>query len=205
MILSDTLIRQAARFDSRNLLKLRDQRRTQTPGDLEPESRLRQRLRHALRADDRTAGEPDGLFERIVNGNDLTGVNYLERGMITGKSVARVHVCDSGRNPIGFGTGFLIAPGVLLTNQHVFPTADVAAQSLVEFDYETDVDGNDRQSFTYTLDPSALFYADVALDFTVVAVNATAREQARPLADFSWLKLRAETGKIGRASCRERA
>lgn len=194
MLLSDTLIRQATKLDPRSLLTLREQRRTQTPGELEPPSRIHQRLRHALLADDRSE-EPEGLLERIVNGNDLTGVNYLERGMITGKSVARVQVCDTDRNVIGFGTGFLIAPGVLLTNQHVFPNAGVAGQSLAEFDYETDVDGNDRQSFTYTLDPATLFYADVALDFAVVAVNATAREQARPLSDFSWLKLRAETGK----------
>lgn len=194
MILSRDLINKAAHTDNRSLLKLREKRRTQTPGELEPESRLRQRVRHALIAAD-DSGEPEGLYERIVNGNDLTGVNYLERGAITGKSVGRIHVCDSTKNVIGFGTGFLIAPGVLLTNQHVFPTAEVAGQSLVEFDYETDIDGNDRQSFTYTLDPAALFYADTALDFAVVAVKATAREQARPLADFSWLKLRAETGK----------
>ena len=37
--------------------------------------------------------------------------------------------------------GFLIGPGLLLTNRHVLPTKEVAAASMVEFGYEKDERG----------------------------------------------------------------
>ena len=44
----------------------------------------------------------------------------------------------SGRQPIG--TGFLVAPGLLLTNNHVIPDEEAAAGFIAEFDYELDSD-----------------------------------------------------------------
>ena len=37
--------------------------------------------------------------------------------------------------------GFLVGPGLLLTNRHVLPTKEVAATSMVEFGYEKDERG----------------------------------------------------------------
>jgi endonuclease G, mitochondrial len=194
MKLSHRLIRKAAGTAFKDLARLREVRRTQTPEDVETPQRLTQRLLLAREAT-ATPAEAQGMFERIIKGNDLTGINYLEKGLRAAKSIGRIHVLDSSGQPLGFGTGFLVAPGILMTNHHVFPSADIAGASLVEFDYELDGAGHDRQSYTYTLRPQDFFTNHEALDFAVVAVAPTAREKKRPIRDFSWLKLQRESGK----------
>ncbi|ATC63880.1 endonuclease [Nibricoccus aquaticus] len=195
MKLSHRLIRKAAGTAHKDLARLRDLRRTQTPEDAETPQRLTQRLLMA-REVTATPAEAQGMFERIIKGNDLTGINYLEKGLRAAKSIGRIHVLDSSGEPLGFGTGFLIAPGILMTNHHVLTSAEVAAASLIEFDYELDGSGHDRQSFTYQLRPQDFFFNHEALDFAVCAVAPTAREKKRPVKDFSWLKLNRTTGKV---------
>ncbi len=189
------LIRKAATTAYKDLARLRELRRTQTPEDAESPQRLTQRLLMA-REVTATPAEAQGMFERIIKGNDLTGINYLEKGLRAAKSIGRIHVLDSSGEPLGFGTGFLVAPGILMTNHHVLTSPEVAAASLVEFDYELDAAGKDRQSFTYQLRPQDFFFNHEALDFAVCAVAPTAREKKRPVKDFSWLKLNRTTGKI---------
>ena len=195
MKLSHRLIRKAAGTAFKDLARLRELRRTQTPEEAETPQRLTQRLLMA-REVTATPAEAQGMFERIIKGNDLTGINYLEKGLRAAKSIGRIHVLDSSGEPLGFGTGFLIAPGILMTNHHVLTSAEVAAASFVEFDYELDASGNDRQSFTYLLRPQDFFFNHDALDFAVCAVAPTAREKKRPVKDFSWLKLNRTTGKV---------
>jgi endonuclease G len=194
MKLPHRLIRKAANAAYKDLARLRELRRTQTPEDAETPQRLTQRLLLAREAT-ATSEEAQGMFERIIKGNDLTGIAYLEKGLRAAKAVGRVSVCDSSGEALGFGTGFLIAPGILLTNHHVLPDAATAAASFVEFDYELDASGHDRQSYTYDLRPADFFTNDEKLDFAVVGVAPAAREKKRPVADYSWLKLHRETGK----------
>jgi endonuclease G len=194
MKLSHRLIRKAAATASKDLARLREVRRTQTPEEAETPQRLTQRLLMA-REVTATPAEAQGMFERIIKGNDLTGINYLEKGLRAAKSIGRIHVLDSSGEPLGFGTGFLVAPGVLMTNHHVLPDADIAAASFVEFDYELDGAGHDRQTYTYLLRPQDFFFNHESLDFAVCAVAPTAREKKRPIRDFSWLKLQRATGK----------
>jgi endonuclease G len=173
---------------------LREKRRAQRPIDLETKDRLAARKRFVAEAA-ATPAEAAGVFERIIKGNDLMSINYLEKGARVAKSVGRVHVRDAQGEPLQFGTGFLIAPAMLLTNHHVLPDRETAASSLVEFDYELDAGGRDRQSYTFSLRPEEFFFAHEKLDFAVVAVAPTAREQSRPIGDFAWIKLLRESGK----------
>ena len=70
--------------------------------------------------------DPNG-FERVLGTSDLLSVNFLLRAMRAAASVARLRV----RRPDGrgewFGTGFLVAPGLLITNNHVLPNAAAAS------------------------------------------------------------------------------
>ena len=50
---------------------------------------------------------------------------------------------------MGYATGFLIGPGVLLTNHHVFGEALEARNSLADFDYELDINGNERPALHF--------------------------------------------------------
>jgi endonuclease G, mitochondrial len=108
-------------------------------------------------------------LERIIEGNDLVGVNYLAIGMARARSVCRIQLRDAQRL-VGYATGFLIGPGVLMTNHHVIGRAEDAQYSLAEFDYEYDIDGIDKPVACCRLlvDPPPI--TSQALDFALVAV-----------------------------------
>jgi len=140
--------------------------------------------------------EAQRVFERIILGNELQDANYLARGARAAKAVARIKVVNAAGRHVGFGTGFLIAPGVLLTNNHVLPSAAVAANSIAEFRYELDMEGSAQEGLPFALLPSRLFYTSSALDFTVIAVASSAANRGAMLAEFGVLPLVATLGKV---------
>ncbi|MEM7408882.1 MAG: DNA/RNA non-specific endonuclease [Myxococcota bacterium] len=101
---------------------------------------------------------------------DFVGVAFLERGMAAARTVGRVSFRDGRAN----GTGFLVAPGVFLTNNHVLESERDCLSFVAEFDYETDVFGRPREVCRFEFDPGALFVTDDRddLDYTVVAIGA---------------------------------
>lgn len=134
-------------------------------------------------------------FERIVGGNDLDSINYLTKGIHAARSICRIQIKDAGSNLLGYATGFLIGPGVLITNNHVFEKAPDAAKSILDFEYELDIDGNERIPVRFRLTPGALFHTNVQLDYSVVGVEPKSIDGAHDLADFGWLPLSGEPGK----------
>jgi endonuclease G len=135
------------------------------------------------------------LLERIIQGNDLISINYLAKGSAASKPVCRIQLRDAGGNVLGFGSGFLVAPGVLMTNHHVFAKAAEARHSLADFDFELDVKGRERTPVHFGFDPDRLFYANAALDFAIVAVQPRAVDGARDLKSWGWLPLDGRPGK----------
>lgn len=135
--------------------------------------------------------DSDVTFERIIGGDELQPVSYLERGMIAARAVARMHLGAQG-----FGTGFLISPRVLITNNHVLPDAAAATQARAQFRYELDLGDAEMPPIGYRLLPNQLFHTRRDLDYTVVAVEAVSEGSATPLADFGCLPLLEATGKV---------
>jgi len=136
-----------------------------------------------------------GALERIIAGNDLDSINYLSKGLAVARSVCRIQLRDSQGNVQGFGTGFLIGPGVLMTNNHVFETPNAARNSLADFDYEVTANGRDKTPVFFGFDPNALFFTNQALDFTIIAIKSRSLDNARNLTDYGWLPLSATPGK----------
>ena len=126
-------------------------------------------------------------LERILQGNELTDINYLAQGTACARSVCRVAIRRNGRL-MGYGTGFLVAPGIMLTNHHVLPSVDDVRESVAEFRYERDIRGTDLESVTFALGtiPAPIIFED--LDFTLVAVEQRSAN-GEPLDQFGWLKL----------------
>lgn len=139
--------------------------------------------------------EAQKAFERIIDGDELQPASYLERGGIAARAVARIAIGAAAARGQGYGTGFLIAPGVLITNHHVLPNAEAAAASLAQFRYEIGLDDTKLPPISYRLDPFALFFTCQPLDFTVVAVGGGDGEDAPDLASFGCLPLLEDTGK----------
>jgi hypothetical protein len=163
--------------------------------------RVRQRLQGVARAIVETegvslpaSGPPSGpavaVIERILGRNDLMSVRYFELGVRVARSVGRIHV----RTPkgSGFGTGFMVSPQLLMTNNHVLEDASIAGNCKVEFDFQEGPDGKLRTSTFMELDPAAFFVTDKALDFSLVALKG----ELGPIAKMGFNGLSAEEGKV---------
>lgn len=137
-------------------------------------------------------------FERMIGRNDLMPINYLERGLLAASSVGRIDV----REPFGgggsWGTGFLVGPGLMLTNSHVIGTIDEARNSTIEFGYERDAKGEFRTSRRFRLEPDLLFLTSPAneLDFTLVGVSKISIDGSTTLDSFAFLRLNPSQHKI---------
>lgn len=117
--------------------------------------------------------------EKILGINNLKQISWIERGVQVCKSVCRI------LTPDGLGTGFLVGGGMIMTNNHVIPSAVLAAESEIEFDYQQDGSGELLPTYRYGLDP-AQFHTSVPLDYSLVRVRL---EQGKPPLE-TWGRLR---------------
>lgn len=193
--LSDQIDKAIQRAEGLNLPALAEGSRSRRPVDLADQVQLDRRQRFLEESLGDTA-QARLVYERIINGNELQDANYLERGARAARSVARIAIRDSEGRLIGWGTGFLVAPRVLITNNHVLPGSAVAAASLAQFRYELDVDGRMQSAIPFRLLPSELFYTSPERDFTVVAVEEKSSGSGVPLSDFGYLPLVGTLGKV---------
>jgi len=143
------------------------------------------------------AGEPAAMaaagafLERIILTNDLLDVGYLEGGVTAARTVGRINIRDGRGRLVGYGTGSLVSPELLLTNHHVLTDAAVAGFSGVEFNYQDGIDGRLVPVQAFELEPQRFFVADEALDFALVALRASVAE----LAPFGFNRLIEAEGK----------
>jgi V8-like Glu-specific endopeptidase len=138
----------------------------------------------------------DALLDERVMGEaeEFLSVLYLKRAPIVSKSVARV-IRRNTEN--GFGTGFMVAPGVLMTNHHVLPDDWAAKNAAAQFDHEINYQNRAMAPVRFNFRPDLLFYANKDLDFALVAVDAVDSEMGqRVLEDFGYLPLDGAEGKI---------
>jgi endonuclease G, mitochondrial len=140
---------------------------------------------------------PEKLLEAIINQADFLGTRYLDAGVAAARAVGRVLIKDARGELVGYGTGSMISPQLMLTNHHVLDTAQAAATSQVEFDYQDGIDGKLLKVTTFDFDPGRFFLADEASDFAIVAVRAGADE----LAVFGFNRLIESDGKALLGEC----
>jgi len=131
--------------------------------------------------------------KRIGELEEFISVLFLKRAPLASRSVGRIIRKSDG---YGFGTGFMVAPGVLVTNFHVLPDIDVARRTQVQFDYEISVRSRTMESREFELLPDLFYIRDKSLDFAFVAVSGTSRQHPADLADYSYLPLIDALGKI---------
>jgi DNA/RNA endonuclease G (NUC1)/V8-like Glu-specific endopeptidase len=126
----------------------------------------------------------DRWLERILGRNDMVDApRFLDRGVSAAQAVCRVRIRSTSGTLRGWGTGSLISPRLLLTNNHVLGDATSAAASLVEFNVQDGPNGQPETPVAFRLRPEDLFITDKGLDFTLVAIADTS-EGGRQLADF---------------------
>jgi endonuclease G len=127
---------------------------------------------------------------------DYTSFAPDEDARRAGRPVARiVQLGDPGTVPEGFASGFLVAPGMLLTNHHVLPSKAESFGVGANFQYEYTSAGL-SQGVTFELDPDTFYYSNERLDLALCAVKPKALSGAQTLDDFGRLPLIEQTGKI---------
>ncbi|MFI8895739.1 endonuclease [Streptomyces paradoxus] len=131
-------------------------------------------------------------LERLIGRNNLTPVAFLEAGVRASRSVGRVTISGPGG---GHGTGFLVSPSLLLTNNHVLRNVQAAARSTVAFAFQDGVDGSPLTPAVFQLEPARFFLTDRALDYSLVAI-APRGAQGEDLSSFGRLVLSDAQGKV---------
>ncbi len=203
MITAEVIREAEARFAQRQGIREEREAKIREGAILEADTpeRVTQRLRHVARAIIETegvglpaSGAPSGpavsAIERILGKNDLMSVRYLEVGVRVARSVGRIHV----RTPkgSGFGTGFMVSPQLVLTNNHVLEDASIAGASRIEFDFQEGADGKLRTSVFLNFDPATFFVTHKGLDFSLVALKG----DPKAVAKLGFNGLSAEEGKV---------
>jgi len=133
--------------------------------------------------------------ERIIGNSDMMGIEFLERGVAVGRFVGRVNIRNNSGVTIGFGTGFMVSPRLMLTNNHVLDNLQSAKSSLIEFDYQIDRRGVQLPIVPFRLQPEVFFMTNEALDYTLVAVGEKSLDGV-PISHYSWNRLIEAQGKI---------
>ena len=136
-------------------------------------------------------------LERMIGeAEEYLSVMFIARALLAVRSVGRIAI------PGSFGTGFLVAPGVLMTNNHVLADPGTAAEGLVQFRYEVDLANTEIAPSEFRLEPERLFVTDRDLDFSLVAV-ARRRAMARRSTTSATCPLsrpKARSGSAGRST-----
>jgi len=131
--------------------------------------------------------------ERTIGRDDLVAPQFLRLALAASRCVCRVTVRGPSGALLGYGTGMLVGPGILLTNHHVFERAEDAVQSEATFGFESgSTSPSDERIFRFQ--PQRLFITDEVLDFTFVAV-ASADARGRSIDDLCYVSLNREEGK----------
>ncbi len=172
-------------------LKARRDQPPQRHKSLDPET-ARARIDHVNASGARATGVD---FERIIGTNDLLQINYLEIGVHAARCVARLYV-QKGPGHGDWGTGFLVAPRLLLTNHHVIASPEEALRTHVQFSVEFDVDGAPKAAVTFRCEPQHGFVSDKELDFTLVAVSELSDTGTHTLDAFGFLRLDPKIHKV---------
>ncbi len=126
--------------------------------------------------------------ERIIGSNDMRDINYLELAIAVARAVCRIRIGSAA------GTGVLVGPRLLMTNNHVLRSIDDALAAEAQFDYQENASGDLLPVHAFRFDPNAFFVTDQTLDFTIVGLTELS-SKGQPLSRYPWLKLIPTLGK----------
>jgi endonuclease G len=105
-----------------------------------------------------------GLERKMGATLDFVDLPPDRQAMKAGRPVVRiVTLPGEGFEPEGFASGFLIGPGLILTNHHVFGSREEAANTGAQFLYERTPSGL-RDGEIFRFDPARFFVTDRELD-----------------------------------------
>lgn len=130
----------------------------------------------------------------MIGKSDFLGMDFLELALAVSRFVCRIQIRNSPGRTLGYGTGFMVSPSLMITNNHVLSNQEEVLYSEVEFDYQYDRFGRLLPVVNYGLEPQTFFMTDRNLDFTLVAVKERSFNGIE-LKRYGWNRLIADQGK----------
>ena len=110
-----------------------------------------------------------GELESIIGPTtDFVPIAYIQRAWVTSAAVARVRFGGAAR-----GTGVMVSPRLLMTNNHVIDSMQQAANCSAQFNYQVGLDDQFARQTEFRLDPATFFWTSPVdvLDTTLIAVG----------------------------------
>jgi V8-like Glu-specific endopeptidase len=110
---------------------------------------------------------PENLELILGATSTLLPFHFLRTGDRLGRAVVKLLRSDGAS-----GSGFMVAPGILLTNHHVLPDPGAAGATIALANFETASPGvAPGRPASVPLDPDSLFVTNAELDFTFCGVQ----------------------------------
>ncbi|TVQ03713.1 MAG: hypothetical protein EA381_01090 [Planctomycetaceae bacterium] len=133
------------------------------------------------------------VAEAVIGFDEIMPIRFVHRGSQAADAVGRVVIRSSRA---ANGTGFLVAPRLLLTNNHVLRDVADANINLLQLAFDEREHGWPIAPVEFRFQPDVVFVTSPIeeLDFTLVAVEPT-NEGGAALERFGWLPLICELGK----------
>lgn len=176
-----------------NLNKAKGRQKRQIRGD--EMSALAARLDNVRKSG---AGLSGRDFERVIGRNDLLPINYFERGLLAARAVGRIGDLSNGEADAFWGTGFMVSPNLILTNNHVLEDVRAAQNAIVEFNYQRDARGQLSPTRRFRLNPDIAFFTSpkTDLDYSLIGVEPVAISGGFALAEQGFLRLNPSLHKV---------
>ena len=135
------------------------------------------------------------LHERVVGStNDLMDTAPDAAAQAAGRPVARIVEIGADGSLSGFASGFLVTPGLVVTNWHVFDSSEDVLGCGAQFGYELS-GGRVAEGAVFELDAAQFFISNEALDIAIVGVRPTAAVGRASLDEFGFVPVDPGPGK----------
>lgn len=105
------------------------------------------------------------IKEKIIGEKTLHDIYILDLAKQASSSVVRIRTSKE------LGTGFMVAPDLVMTNNHVINSEEIAEKSNYTFNYQLDINGKECPTQTVGADIGGVFYTNEELDFTIVSLS----------------------------------
>jgi endonuclease G len=128
-------------------------------------------------------------FERVIGPSNILGIDFLELAIATARGIGRVR-CDNE-----YGTGVLVGPRLMMTNNHVIGKANATDGWVIDLDYQQNSEQQMLPVHTYRVDINYFFYTSEELDYTIIGLAQTS-DKGKPVTAYPWTKMLADTGKL---------
>ncbi|AFZ01309.1 trypsin-like peptidase domain-containing protein [Calothrix sp. PCC 6303] len=104
------------------------------------------------------------IKEKIIGEDTLRHINILEMALDAARAVVLI---DGNKK----GTGFMISPNLLMTNNHVIASQEEAQKAEYIFNYQLDKNGKETPITIVNALAKGDFYTNAKLDFTVLTLK----------------------------------